>query len=383
VVRSVPVSSARTASGRPIDFWLALSAALLLLVGLMSLYSIDQGAGGSRHFAKQLLRLGIGVAPFLIFFFIRPALLLRYANWLYVLNVFCLLLVLFAGSKGGGAQRWINLGPIDFQPSEMSKILTVITLAAFYARRSDEVNRLGTFLLSILHVTVPLALIFMQPHFGASLVILMAWLGVSIAAGLKARYLVGAVAVASALLGLAFLVPGVLKAYQLERVQAMFGSIFGSSSEKEESEKKERFQIIRAQMAIASGGVTGTGFLKGEFKMPGFVPEQHTDFIFTVIGEEGGLFGCTLVLAGFGFFFFRIWKVTYEADEPFNRMVAAGLFAVLAFHTIVNLGMNLELLPVVGLWLPFMSYGGTAIWLCMASVGLLLNLGRRARPILF
>jgi rod shape determining protein RodA len=117
--------------------------------------------------------------------------------------------------------------------------------------------------------------------------------------------------------------------------------------------------------------------------MPGFVPEQHTDFIFTVIGEEGGLIGCTLVLAGFGFFFYRIWRVAYAADEPFHRMMAAGLFSVLAFHTIVNLGMNLEMLPVVGLWLPFMSYGGTAIWLCMAAVGLLLNLGRRAKPILF
>ena len=356
------------------DFWLALSAGLLLVVGLMSLYSIDQGAGGAKHFGKQLLRLGIGVVPFSLCFWIRPSVLMRFANWLYAANVACLVLVLLVGSKGGGAQRWLNLGPIDFQPSEMSKVLTVITLAAFYGNRKDEVNRLRTFLLSIVHIAVPLALIFKQPHFGASLVILMAWLGVSIAAGLKARYLVGSVAVAAALLGLAFTIPGVLKAYQLERVYALLGA---------GTEKDKRFQISRAEMAIAAGGVTGAGYLKGEFKLPGFVPEQHTDFIFTVVGEEGGLFGCSLVLAGFGFFLFRIWKVMHEADEPFNRMVAAGIFSVLAFHAIVNLGMNLELLPVVGLWLPFMSYGGTAIWLCLASVGLLLNLGRRARPILF
>lgn len=366
-------SPAKQSVGRSVDVWLILASAVLLLIGLMSLFSIDHGSDGSKHFSRQLLRLGIGLIPFCFFYFIRPSFLLRYANALYVVNAVLLVLVLVMGSSGGGAQRWLNLGPIDFQPSEMSKILSVITLAAFYARRHEDVNRLSTFLLSIAHIGLPLILIFKQPHFGASLVLLVAWLGVSMAAGLKARYLVGAVAVAATLIGGAILIPGVLKAYQIERLYALFGG----------SEKDERFQIMRAQMAFASGGVTGTGYLKGEFKLPGFVPEQHTDFIFTVIGEEGGLVGCGLVLVAFGFFFFRIWKITMRADDPFYRMIGAGLFTVLAFHTIVNLGMNLELLPVVGLWLPFMSYGGTAIWLCLGAVGLLLNLDRRARPILF
>jgi rod shape determining protein RodA len=371
---SAPTAAPSATSFWPkFDPWLAASAGLLLLVGLMSLYSIDHGAENTTHFSRQLVRLGIGIVPFLVFYWIRPSFLFRYASVLYGLNLALLALVLAVGSQGGGAQRWLNVGPIDFQPSEMSKLLTVITLAAFYAKRKDEVNRLSTFLLSIAHVAVPLLLIFQQPHFGASLVLLVAWLGVSIAAGLQARYLVGAVAVAGALLALAFLVPGVLRSYQLERLHAMFGG----------SEQDERYQILRAQMAFASGGLTGTGYLKGEFKLPGFVPEQHTDFIFTVIGEEGGLAGCTLILAAFGFFFYRVWRVSHRADDPFQRMIAAGIFSVLAFHTIVNLGMNLELLPVVGLWLPFMSYGGTAIWLCLASVGLLLNLDRRIRPILF
>lgn len=339
----------------------------------MSLYSIDHGSEGSRHFSRQLLRLGIGIVPFAFFFFVRPSFLLRYANVLYVVNALLLVLVLAMGSSGGGAQRWLNLGPIEFQPSEMSKILTVITLAAFYAKRHEEVNRLSTFLLSIVHIGLPLMLIFKQPHFGASLVVLVAWLGVSVSAGLKARYLIGSVGVAAALVGGAVLIPGVLKDYQVERLHALFGG----------SEQDERFQIMRAQMAFASGGVTGVGFLKGEFNLPGFVPAQHTDFIFTVIGEEGGLVGCGLVLVAFGFFFFRVWRISMRADDPFYRMIGAGLFSVLAFHTIVNLGMNLELLPVVGLWLPFMSYGGTAIWLCLGSLGLLLNLDRRARPILF
>lgn len=352
---------------------MALSAALLLLVGLMSLYSIDQSSEGSRHFMKQLLRLAIGAVPFAAFFFVRPDFLRRYATLLYGINIALLVLVLAVGSHGGGAQRWINIGPVDFQPSEMSKILTVITLAAFFSNRQEEADRLGTFVLSVLHVALPMILIFLQPHFGAALVMLVAWLGVAIAAKVKSRFMLGAVGVAGILVGTVLLIPGLLKPYQLQRIQAMFG---GDS-------KGNLFQVERAEMAFAAGGATGAGYLKGEFKVPGFVPEQHTDFIFTVIGEEGGLIGCTLVLAGFGFFFYRVWRVAHLADDPFYRMVAAGLFAVLAFHTVVNLGMNLQLLPVVGLWLPFMSYGGTAIWLCLSSVGLLLNIERRARPILF
>jgi len=364
---------AKPAATRGVDVWLIVASGILLLIGMMSLFSIDHGSEGSRHFSRQLLRLGIGLVPFAFFYFVRPSFLLRYANLLYVVNAILLILVLRAGSSGGGAQRWLNFGPIDFQPSEMSKILTVVTLAAFFAKRDADANRLSTFVLSIVHVAIPLLLIFLQPHFGASLVILVVWLAVSVAAGLKARYLVGAVGLAAIAIAGAVLIPGVLKAYQVERLHAMFGG----------SDQDERFQIMRAQMAFASGGVTGVGFLKGEFKLPGFVPEQHTDFIFTVIGEEGGLVGCGLVLAAYGFFFYRIWRITLRADDPFHRMIGAGIFAVLAFHTVVNLGMNLELLPVVGLWLPFMSYGGTAIWLCLGSVGLLLNLDRRARPILF
>jgi rod shape determining protein RodA len=136
-------------------------------------------------------------------------------------------------------------------------------------------------------------------------------------------------------------------------------------------------------LAFGVGGIEGTGFRNGEVKKGGFIPEQHNDFIFTVIGEEGGLIGCTLVLAGFGFFFFRAWLIMFRATEPFYKMMAVGIMGTLAFHAIVNMGMNLQILPVVGLWLPFMSYGGTAMWLCLSCVALLLNIKRHERPVLF
>ena len=131
------------------------------------------------------------------------------------------------------------------------------------------------------------------------------------------------------------------------------------------------------------GGFEGVGFDHGEQKAAGFIPEQYDDFIVTVVGEEGGLVGCTLLLAAYGFFFYRIFLVMLYSTEPYYKMLAAGVFAVLGFHTFVNMAMVLNMMPVVGLWLPFLSYGGTAMWLCMSCVGLLLSVRRRQRPLLF
>lgn len=361
-----PAVESHRRSWQAIDWYLIAASLILLTAGLMSLYSIDAGHD-SQHFARQVVRLAVGVVPFLFFLWVGPRLLFRFSSLIYALNIVMLVLVLLVGREGGGAQRWIRFGPLEFQPSEMAKLLLVITLAAFFARRSDSIKSFWTYALSLVHMAVPLALVFLQPHLGASLVLLTAWLGVSLAAGMPAKFIVGTVLAAAALLGVALTVPGILKSYQKERVYAMFGGDTQGS----------RWQTTKAQIAFGAGGLTGVGFLKGEQKEAGFVPEQHNDFIFTVVGEEGGFVGSVLVLAAFAFFLYRIWRIMVRVRTPFYRMIAAGIYSILAFHTVVNIGMNLELLPVVGLWLPFMSFGGTAIWLCLACVGLLLNLRSR------
>ncbi|MBV6490391.1 MAG: Peptidoglycan glycosyltransferase MrdB [Fimbriimonadaceae bacterium] len=368
-----PLVERGLARGLGFDWWLLASSLILLTIGVMSLYSIDYDSANSRTFLRHMQRLAVGVIPFAFVFFLNLKALVRYANAIYVLNLILLLLVLLIGSSAGGAQRWINLGPIDFQPSEMAKLFTIITLSAFLANNWDRIRSARVWFLSLLHVLVPLLLIFKQPHLGASLVMLAIWLGISLVAGVPAKLLLATVLGAAGILSLAFLVPGVLRDYQKERVMAMFGG----------DERNNRYQTSRAEIAIGVGSLTGVGYLKGEHKRAGYVPAQHTDFIFTVIGEEGGLVGSTLLLCAFGMFFYRIWLLMIRATEPFHRLLVAGVFSMLAFHMTVNLGMNLELLPVVGLWLPFMSYGGTAIWLCLACVGLLLNISARERPVLF
>jgi rod shape determining protein RodA len=359
------------------DAWLLLSTLVLTTIGLMSLYSEGTARDGGSDFRKQLVFAVIGLAPFLIFATIHPKVWLRGSHVLYAINVVALLAVRFLGSTKKGAERWIELGPIQFQPSEMAKLLTVITLSAFYATRQESIRQLSTFLKSFLHILPILILILMQPHLGAAMVIVISWFAISLVSGVQVKHLGAALAVFLALAGAVLTIPAVsskvLHGYQQDRIQGLSGK----------DSKGKNWQTERAEIAFGVGGVVGTGYLKGEQKAGHFIPEQHNDFVFTIIGEEGGLVGCTLVLAAFGFFFYRVWLVMFMASEPFYKMIAGGIFAALFFHTFVNIAMVLQLVPVVGLWLPFLSYGGTALWLCMACVGLLLNVRKREKPLLF
>lgn len=366
-------SDRRAKLPRHFDWWLLSSAVVLLCVGLMSLFSVDSAQTNATHFRKQILHVAIGIAPLLVMYFVEPHFWRRFAKPLYYINLALLAFVLFKGHSAGGSQRWIQLGQFGFQPSELAKLLTTLTLASFFCSRQGQIEKFSTFALSFLHVLVPLLLIFTQPHLGATLVVIIAWLSISLAAGVPLKYLIGTFVLVLFALAIAIRIPGVLHSYQRERVKAMFNA----------NQRGNAYQAMRAQIAFGVGGVTGAGYLHGTQKQLRYIPAQHTDFIFTVIGEEGGLIGCTLVLIAYFVLLYRIWLLTVTGQEPFFRGVAAGILGILAFHTIANLGMNLQLLPVVGLWLPFMSYGGSAMWLCMAAVGLLLNMKGREKPVLF
>lgn len=351
---------------RHVDGWLLIAAGVLLLIGLLSLFSLER-SGQQGVFTRQLVRVALGAVPFGIFLLVDPQFWKRSAKVFYVLNLLLLGGVLAIGKSGGGAQRWLQLGPIEFQPSEVSKLLTVLTVAAFFAARESTVRNFSTFLLSLVHVAIPAFLVFKQPHLGGTLVLIVGWLSVCLAAGVPSRYLLGAIIFVVAGLGLAMKTPGVLRDYQKERVKALLAP----------NPEDNAYQVLRAEVAFGSGGVFGSGFLNGEQKSGGFIPEQDTDFIFTVVGEEGGFIGCLLVLATFGFFLVRIWVNLMQAENSYHRMIVGGVYGVLAFHIVVNLGSILQLLPVVGLWLPFMSAGGTALWLSMACVGLVANVRGR------
>lgn len=378
----IPLTDETKREVRRLDWPLLVSSLVLLIFGLMSMYSVSRGPDGAMkpYFMKQVINVVIGLVPFGLFALVHTKFWRRWSSLLYILDLLLLVAVLVMGKHTKGAERWIPLpGGVQFQPSELAKLLTILTLSAFYAHRQESVHKISTFLLGLLHVAIPMALIFVQPHLGATIVVAVSWFAVSLVAGVPMRYLGAFIACIGALAGAAISVPAVrakvFKSYQLDRVE-------GLAKGKKDTQGKN-WQTDRAEIAFGVGGLLGEGFGQGEQKQRGFIPEQHNDFIVTVIGEEGGLVGCLLLLTAYGFFFFRIFLVMLHTSDPFGKMAAGGIFAILAFHTFVNIAMVLQIVPVVGLWLPFMSYGGTAMWLCLACVGLLLGIRRRERPILF
>lgn len=381
VLPNKPVEGRR---GPRIDAHLLLATLLLLVAGFTALYSEGMARDGLASFRKQLINCVIGLVPFGIFATVNPRVWQRLAKPMYIVNLLLLMVVLLKGKTAKGAERWIDIGPMQFQPSELAKILIVITLASFYASRQDQIQTRSTYLLGLVHALVPALLILKQPHLGAFSVVMVAWFAISVVANVPIKYLASTFAVVAVIAGGLFAAPGLrnrlLNPYQVDRVEALLATLSNSG----DSDKRgKNWQTDRAEIAFGVGSVTGTGFGNGQQKAGHFIPEQRNDFIFTVIGEEGGLVGCTLVLAAFGFFFYRVFLIILGATEPYYRMIAAGIFSVLGFHMFVNIAMVLHIIPVVGLWLPFLSYGGTALWLCMACVGMLLNIHRREKPLLF
>ncbi|MCH7944839.1 MAG: FtsW/RodA/SpoVE family cell cycle protein [Armatimonadetes bacterium] len=345
---------------RGVDVYLLLAAGLLMFIGLAALYSIDYSRG-TAWFPRQVVLFIVGLVPFLVLWLAPPKLWQRASAALYVLSIGLLGAVLVLGPTIGGARRWLLLGSLQFQPSEIAKITLAFALATFFVSRQDRIKRPSTFLLSLGLAALPALLVFRQPHLGGALTLVAIWLALTVVAGVPWRF-VGIAVIAGLLMGTAaWMAPGILTTEQKSRVVGFL--------DPHPHRAGASYQQNSSKIAFGSGGAFGTGYLKGGLKEAGSVPEQQTDFVLSVIGEEGGLFGATLVLAAFMFFFYRCWLAGFRASSPFQRFAGAGILAALAFHFAANVGMNLMVLPVVGLWLPFLSYGGTALWLCMASVG--------------
>jgi len=348
------------------DLGLILSALALMCVGLFSIHSVDVGQG-TAHMYRQMVFAAIGIVVFYIFNKFKLEYFKVIATPLYILNLVMLVATLFLGKSRGITSRWIEIGPMQFQPSEVSKLLLAITLATYFANRQDRIRELPTFLGALAHAIPIVALVLLQPHLGASVALLFLAIIAAINVGTPWKYFPVVFGVIFALVAAAWVTPNVVPGYMRDRVDAKIQEfVYGNRDI-----RGDGYQQDQAMLAIGSGGATGAGFYQGNQKAAGVIPEQHTDFIFSVIGEEGGFFGSVLVICMFGVFFFFVWRRVYMAKSVMGQVVASSLFAVLAFHTIVNLAMVLRFGPVVGLWLPFMSYGGTALWMCMGAVGLL------------
>jgi rod shape determining protein RodA len=355
------------------DLHFLIAVALLIGIGLTAVYSATYTMGGGSHalFKKQLVWIVFGLVAMAGLAFFDYRRLERWGYVLYGIALSLLLATLAVGHSGLGAQRWLPLGPFAFQPSEVAKLCIIIALAKYFAE--DRITRghtLRELIKPSLLVIVPVALVIKQPDLGTGLMFLFIFCAVVIVAGIRIKsflYLTFASALSAPLMwGLLW---KHLKDYQKKRL-TMFLS-------PESDPSGAGYHIIQSKIAIGSGSLTGKGFLHGTQSQLSFLPERHTDFIFSVISEEWGFIGSITVLAVY--LFIVLWGIetAQKSKDRFGSLLAVGAVAMIFFHIVINIGMTVGIMPVVGVPLPLVSYGGTSALTTLIALGLLASVNLR------
>lgn len=355
-------------------FDLVLMAATLVLVvfGIMMIASATQDAIDEdiiRRVPDQINYAIIGFIAIVVIATIDYRLLGGISIWLYAVMIILLLLVRVFGVEGaGGAQRWLNIG-IRIQPSEIGKIILIITLSQHLADRYQNLGQLSAVFRSLAHVAIPAALIFGQPDLGTTIVFLFIWAVMIWSAGFRLRHIAMFVTVGLILLPIVFTQ---LAPYQRLRIELFINP---------DSDPDAAYNINQALISIGSGGVVGKGYAVGPQNTGRFLRVRHTDFIFSVIAHEFGMVGGIAVIGLLSLVLFRILKGAREASDPLGSMICYGVAAMIFFQSVVSIGMNLALLPVTGLTLPFVSSGGTSLLFTMVGIGLVQSVIARRRRI--
>jgi rod shape determining protein RodA len=378
----------------------------LVVVGLVSVYSATYDAGAGVIFQRQLMWAGIGLAGMIVAMVLPLKTIHRLSFPAYAAGLVILLILLVVGKTVSGSKSWLGIAGLGGQPSEFAKVATILALAAFLAKSTTIISDPRHLFLSIAIAVVPMALVLAQPDIGTSLVFFALFLPVLYWAGADnfalAAILSPVIVAAGALFGTSFFVVSVvisavllyisrrnrfvaatafavtlavglsvqfvyerMPAYQQKRIMTFLNP--------EADPLGSGYNVLQAKVAIGSGGMFGKGYLKGTQTQLNFIPEQWTDFIFCVPGEEFGFLGASFVLIFFGALLLRGITIATVCKNKFASITAIGITAVFATHVLVNIGMSMGLMPVVGIPLPFLSYGGSALLVNMVMAGLLMN----------
>jgi len=350
-----------------IDRPLFTALILLALAGLVVLYSAS--GGDWSLVGKQAIRVAVGFVLMIAFTFTPPRYFRIVAPFFYGATLLLLLGVLVLGAAGKGAVRWLDFGIVQFQPAELMKVALPLTLAAFFHDRSPPL-RWHPVLIALVMIAIPAALIAIEPDLGTAILILGAGACVLFLAGMPLRWIIAlAVVIAAALpLGWHF-----LHDYQRERLLIFLNP--------QSDPLGAGYHIIQSKIAIGSGGLFGQGFLGGSQAQLDFLPERTTDFVFAVFAEQFGFAGVIALLALFAFIIGRGYVLVSRTHTRFGRLVTAGMITTFLLYVIINVGMVAGLVPVVGVPLPLVSYGGSSVVTILASFGILLSIAAHRRLI--
>jgi len=351
-----------------LDYILLLAVILLCFYGIMVLYSSTRFGYGAVtddplfYVKKQSLWIASGFLLLIMTLLVDYHNLERFSLVIYIFSIFLLILVILVGRVTHGSRRWLNLGPFPLQPSEFAKIALIIFLADFLSKNRTKLENFIYFLLPFIYTVIFVLLVFLQPDLGTSLAYLVILLIMLFVVGGKIKYLLTILVVTFSSLPILW---SFLKEYQKRRILVFLNpnlDPLGSG-----------YNVIQSKIAIGSGGLLGRGLFQGLQSQLKFLPAQHTDFIFSVLGEELGFMGGILLLGLYSIIIWRGIKIAREARDLFGALLATGVISFLFFHIVVNIGMAMGILPASGLPLPFLSYGGSFMLANLIAIGILLN----------
>lgn len=357
-----------------LDLGIVISTMLLIIYGFFAISSAThiKSGGSTSALRVQITAFILGIIGILVI------MLIDYKSFgdnyilIYGINIFLLVLVLIIGFSTKGTKGWIDLGPVNLQPSEIVKLGYILTFAKYLEKKKDNLNRLVDVLPALFHLVLIVGLILLQPDFGTALVFIFISVFMLFAAGISYKIIAGAFAV---FLGSLPVMWRFLKPYQKDRILVFFNP--------ELDPMGAGYHVIQSKTAIGSGQFLGKGLFQGTQNNLGFILERHTDFIFSVIGEELGLVGALVLLMLFLWLVLRCIHIAKVSKDDYGMLICVGIMSMFLFHVLENIGMTMGLMPVTGIPLPFISYGGSSLLTNMAAVGLVLNVGMRRQVIRF
>jgi len=362
---------------RHVDWVLLLLTVALTAVGLLLLHSIsattpDEAAFWLVRVIKQGATAGFGLLVVVLIASFDYRFFKVYAGFIYLAALAALVLVKIPGigatDLSGVAQRWFAIAGLQITPSEITKVCAIVMLAAILSEIRTPEPALADLARVLAVAAVPLVLVFLQPDIGTSIVLAAIAVGMLIVAGTRLKHLLVLTATGMVLIGLAFQV-GVIQDFQRQRLTAFL--------DRANAPEDAKYNLDQSLIAVGSGGLLGRGYLKGTQTNLDYVPRQHTDFIFTVAGEEFGFVGAMFVLLLYALILWRAIRIATLSKDPFGTLVAAGIASMFAIQMFVNIGMVIGIMPITGIPLPFLSYGGSSILVSFAAIGMLESIHMR------
>ena len=347
---------------KAVDYFLIIIVAIIGSISVVSIYSTESG-NFSFYTKNHLTRFLVFFSMFLVLSFVRVSVWYRQAYIFYILGILLLLLVIFFGISASGSKRWINFFIMNLQPSELMKIAIIVCFARYYHRiQSSDIQSYKYLLQPIILLLIPCYLVITQPDLGTAILIAGSGLAIIWLAGLNLKYFVYSGLIL--LVSLPFVI-SILKPYQKSRILTFFNP--------DRDTLGAVYQIIQSKIAIGSGGFLGKGFLQGTQSYLEFLPEKHTDFIFTLFSEEFGFVGSMVLILLYALLIYRIIRIGFSSRSFFAKLYCFGFASGLFLYIFVNIAMVLGLLPIVGAPLPIMSYGGSSMLSIMLGLGIVMS----------